>query len=85
MWVFFKKRFAFKIKISILSLLLNNFHFMKKTQKIIDILAFIESLDITADEATRLISEIEWNTYREDEWEEPEDLYDRMEAENGQY
>jgi|GEM_PF-4134028 len=40
---------------------------MKKTQKIIDIIAFIESLDITADEATRLISEIEGNTYREDE------------------
>ena len=58
---------------------------MKKTQKIIDILAFIESLDITADEATRLISEIEGNTYREDEWEEPEDLYDRMESENWQY
>lgn len=58
---------------------------MKKTQKIIDILAFIESLDITADEATRLMSEIEGNTYREDEWEEPEDLYDRMESENGQY
>ena len=82
---FFKKIFAFKIKISILSLLLNNFHSMKKTQKIIDILAFIESLDITADEATRLMSEIEGNTYREDEWEEPEDLYDRMESENGQY
>jgi hypothetical protein len=31
------------------------------------------------------MSEIEGNTYREDEWEEPEDLYDRMEAENGQY
>ena len=58
---------------------------MKKTQKILDILAFIESLDITADEATRLISEIEGNTYREDEWEEPEDLYDRMESENWQY
>lgn len=66
-------------------MLLNNFHSMKKTQKIIDILAFIESLDITADEATRLMSEIEGNTYREDEWEEPEDLYDRMESENGQY
>ena len=66
-------------------MLLNNFHSMKKTQKIIDILAFIESKDITADEATRLMSEIEWNTYREDEGEEPEDLYDRMEAENWQY
>jgi len=55
---------------------------MRKTQKIIDIIAYIESLDITADEATRLISEIEGNTYREDEGEEPEDLYDRMEAEN---
>ena len=55
---------------------------MKKTQKILDILAFIESLDITADEATRLMSEIEGNTYREDEGEEPEDPYDRMEAEN---
>ena len=85
MWVFFKKRFAFHIKISILPLLLNNFHYMKKTQKILDILAFIESKDITADEATRLMAEIEWNTYREDEGEEPEDLYDRMEAENGQY
>ena len=63
-------------------MLLNNFHFMKKTQKIIDIIAYIESLDITADEATRLISEIEGNTYREDEGEEPEDLYDRMESEN---
>jgi hypothetical protein len=40
---------------------------MKKTQKILDILAFIESKDITADEATRLMSEIEGNTYREDE------------------
>lgn len=58
---------------------------MKKTQKIIDIIAYIESLDITADEATRLISEIEGNTYREDEGEEPEDLYDRMESENWQY
>jgi len=58
---------------------------MKKTQKIIDIIAFIESLDITADEATRLISEIEGNTYREDEWEELEDLYDRQDAENWQY
>ena len=58
---------------------------MKKTQKILDILAFIESLDITTDEATRLISEIEGNTYREDEGEEPEDLYDRMESENWQY
>ncbi|HNG96929.1 MAG TPA: hypothetical protein PLW93_01505 [Candidatus Absconditabacterales bacterium] len=58
---------------------------MRKTKKIIDIIAYIESLDITADEATRLISEIEGNTYREDEGEEPEDLYDRMEAENGQY
>lgn len=67
-------------------MLLNNFHSMKKTQKIIDILAFIESKDITADEATRLMSEIEGNTYREDEeGEEPEDLYDRQEAENGQY
>jgi len=64
---FFKKRFALLIKISILPLLLNNFHSMKKTQKIIDILAFIESLDITADEATRLMAEIEGNTYREDE------------------
>ena len=63
-------------------MLLNNFHLMRKTQKIIDIIAYIESLDITADEATRLISEIEGNTYREDEGEEPEDLYDRMEAEN---
>lgn len=48
-------------------MLLNNFHYMKKTQKILDILAFIESKDITADEATRLMSEIEGNTYREDE------------------
>ena len=63
-------------------MLLNNFHLMRKTKKIIDIIAYIESLDITADEATRLISEIEGNTYREDEGEEPEDLYDRMEAEN---
>ncbi len=56
---------------------------MKKTQKIIDILAFIQSKDLTCDEAKRLLSEIEdieFKEEQEEEWEE--DPYDQVEREN---
>lgn len=58
---------------------------MKKTQKVLSILKFIELQDITADEAQRIISEIESNSYREDEWESQEDEIDRLEAQDWQY
>ena len=58
---------------------------MKKTQKILDILAFIEAQDINTDEAQRIISEIEWNEYREEEGEETQDMYDRLQAQDGNY
>ena len=58
---------------------------MKKTQKVLDILAFIEAQDINTDEAQRLISEIENNNYREEEGEEVQDMYDRVQAQDGNY
>ena len=56
---------------------------MKKTQKIIDILAFIQSKDLTCDEAKRLLVEIEDIEFREEEtgeWEE--NPYNQIEREN---
>jgi hypothetical protein len=56
---------------------------MKKTQKIIDILAFIQSKDLTCDEAKQLLVEIEDIEFREEEtgeWEE--NPYNQIEREN---
>ena len=56
---------------------------MKKTQKIIDLVKHIESLDLTTDEAERLLVEIEGLTFREEEKGEFEpDPYDDVAREN---
>ena len=56
---------------------------MKKTKKIIDLVKHIESLDLTTDEAERLLVEIEGMTFKEEEpWESEPDPYDDVAREN---
>lgn len=56
---------------------------MKKTQKVIDLVKHIESLDLTTDEVERLLVEIEGLTFREEELEEREEApYRSVEREN---
>lgn len=56
---------------------------MKKTQKVIDAIKYIEYLDLTTDEAERLLVEIEGLTFREEEKGEYEpDPYDDVAREN---